>query len=166
MSTSILNSVWSFLSNNQIFVMVVLFMAFNHWKMRQPFPESGGRVSGVHSDADWDEKVVKHKGLVCVDFYATWCPPCRSAAPVFGTLSTCYPGVEFVKVGFASLDAGRHKGAHIVLALQPTQRGPCLFARVCTTLTRADSKKTPQRGGGSVWVALRKAREAACLHGL
>jgi len=148
MSTSILNSVWSFLSNNQIFVMVVLFMAFNHWKMRQPFPESGGRVSGVHSDADWDEKVVKHKGLVCVDFYATWCPPCRSAAPVFGTLSTCYPGVEFVKVGFASLDAGRHKGAHIVLALQPTQRGPCLFARVCTTLTRADSKKTPQRGGG------------------
>ena len=62
----------------------------------------GGRVSGVHSDADWDEKVAKHKGLVCVDFYATWCPPCRSAAPVFGTLSTCYPGVEFVKVGFAS----------------------------------------------------------------
>lgn len=33
-----------------------------------------------------------------MDFYATWCPPCRSAAPWYGNLSTTYGATEFVKV--------------------------------------------------------------------
>jgi thioredoxin 1 len=40
----------------------------------------------------------QRNGVVVVDFFAVWCPPCRTAAPVFGALSEKYPGAAFVKV--------------------------------------------------------------------
>jgi hypothetical protein len=41
--------VWELLSNHSMLVMLLLFIAYNHWKSKQPFPESGGRVTGIHS---------------------------------------------------------------------------------------------------------------------
>jgi len=93
-----LASAWDFLAQNQILVMMILFFFYNHIKMKQPFPESGGRVTGIHSEEDWEAQVLSQKGLVVVDFFAVWCPPCRSAAPVYGELSTQFLDADFVKV--------------------------------------------------------------------
>ena len=41
--------------------------------------------------------------LVCVDFFATWCPPCRMIAPILEEMSKEFEGkVAFLKVRIIS----------------------------------------------------------------
>ena len=44
------------------------------------------------------ERSAAEKRVVCLDAYATWCPPCRTAAPVFARMSEEYTAVTFAKV--------------------------------------------------------------------
>ena len=39
-------------------------------------------MSEVVSSADFQSKVLEADGLILVDFFATWCGPCRMLAPV------------------------------------------------------------------------------------
>lgn len=51
------------------------------------------------NDADFDEKVLKAKTPVLVDFWATWCRPCLMVAPIVDELAETYSGkVEFFKL--------------------------------------------------------------------
>ena len=51
------------------------------------------------TDATFEAEVEHHKGLVIVDFWATWCGPCHMVAPIMEQLAGAYPGkVKVLKV--------------------------------------------------------------------
>jgi thioredoxin 1 len=53
----------------------------------------------VINDNNFEEAVVKNDKPVVVDFFTTWCPPCKMLAPVIEKLSEEYAGkVDFVKM--------------------------------------------------------------------
>ena len=43
-------------------------------------------------------QVVRAEGIVLVDFWASWCGPCRMFAPVFEKASNSHPDIVFGKV--------------------------------------------------------------------
>jgi len=44
------------------------------------------------TDANFESEVEKHDGLAVVDFWATWCGPCRMIAPIVEQLAVDYAG--------------------------------------------------------------------------
>ena len=49
------------------------------------------------------------KELVVVDFFATWCGPCKRLAPQIDKLAEKHPKVHFYKVDVEKLDTVAHK---------------------------------------------------------
>ena len=50
------------------------------------------------NDNDFEQEVIKSDIPVLVDFWATWCGPCKMIAPSLEELSEEMPEVKFVKV--------------------------------------------------------------------
>ena len=54
------------------------------------------------TDSNFDQDVLKSETPVLVDFWATWCGPCRAIAPIVEELAKDYQGR--VKVGKMDVD--------------------------------------------------------------
>ena len=52
------------------------------------------------TDSSFEAEIENHSGLAVVDFWATWCSPCRMIAPILDQLASEYTG----KAKVAKLD--------------------------------------------------------------
>lgn len=51
------------------------------------------------TDENFEKEVLQEKKLTLVDFWATWCGPCRKLTPILEELATEYDNkVKFVKI--------------------------------------------------------------------
>ncbi|KAJ8143479.1 hypothetical protein OXX80_001145 [Metschnikowia pulcherrima] len=54
-------------------------------------------VATITSTSEFQE-ALKHDGLVVVDFFATWCGPCKMIAPMVDKFATQYANAKFIKI--------------------------------------------------------------------
>lgn len=57
------------------------------------------------TDSTFESEIEKHDGLAVVDFWATWCGPCRAIGPVLDQLAVEYLGKA--KVAKLDVDANQ-----------------------------------------------------------
>ena len=53
---------------------------------------------GHINDSNFEEEVLKAKGVVVVDFFATWCAPCKMLAPILEEISEEVKEAKVVKI--------------------------------------------------------------------
>ena len=68
------------------------------------------------TEAEFGE-TIKDNGIVFVDFWADWCPPCKMFGPVFEAASEIHPDAVFAKI---DTDAERELAGGLGISSIPT----------------------------------------------
>ena len=70
------------------------------------------------TDANFKDEVEQHSGLAVVDFWATWCGPCRMVAPILDQLAGEYDGKA--KVTKVDVDSNQNTATRFNIRSIPT----------------------------------------------
>lgn len=70
------------------------------------------------TDSNFEQEVMKHKGVAVVDFFATWCGPCKAFAPAFKEFAAEAPAG--VVAGKANIDGCERIAAQLGIMSVPT----------------------------------------------
>ena len=79
-------------------LLLAAFIFKNVYNSNKVYETIEGSLVEKIDDFEAFNKSIKENDVAIVDFSATWCPPCRAAAPVFAKLSKEYPDIKFVNV--------------------------------------------------------------------
>ena len=73
---------------------------------------------------EFNNEVVNSNEVVVVDFFATWCGPCKMLAPVFEEVANETPNAKFFKVDIdESLDLARQYSVSSVPTIKIYRKG-------------------------------------------
>lgn len=85
-------------------------------------------MATVQLNAQDFEKTITDNNLVFVDFWATWCGPCRAFGPTFEAASEENPDIVFGKVDIdANQDLASAAGIQAVPTLVIAKQGQIIF---------------------------------------
>ena len=85
-------------------------------------------MATVQLNAQDFEKTITDNNLVFVDFWATWCGPCRAFGPAFEAASEENPDIVFGKVDIdANQDLASAAGIQAVPTLMIAKQGQIIF---------------------------------------
>lgn len=56
------------------------------------------KIIEIENTEQFELEVIKDSGVVFIDFYATWCMPCKTMNPIIEEISKEHEDIKFVKI--------------------------------------------------------------------
>lgn len=82
----------------------------------------------IHATQNDFEKIATTNEIIVVDFWATWCGPCRAFGPIFESVSNKFSDIPFVKVDIdQSPDLAETAAIKAVPTIMIIKRGEVLY---------------------------------------